>query len=155
MRSGRFYARALGITALAITTITGCAGLMASTAALEGSWALREIRNTQGVIKVDAPSAPFTLTLDKDQRAYGTLACNRWHGHSEIKDGQLKLLAPGVTRMRCIIESAELKHLEKRFLPTLQRSNRYIVTENQIVTESQLQLSIDNGDTWIFERQQP
>lgn len=133
---------------IAAISLLGCTSMMASSAPLQGDWALREIRGSQPLTLADT-DAPFTLSLDANNRASGKVACNGWHAEAHQQGGNLQISAAGSTRMHCVIKDAAIRSLEKRYLITLQ------TPATQTIAGDQLQLQFSNGETWIYLRQKP
>ncbi|CBL45469.1 Hypothetical protein HDN1F_18860 [gamma proteobacterium HdN1] len=140
----------------AILLAGGCTMLSASTPMPLGNWQLVEaiaaqnqttIQTTKAASTQLTDRAPhFTLNLAEKGRASGTVACNRWHGHTMIKNNRLLLQGAASTRARCIIADEALQQIERSWLTRLQSGSEIQTTQKQ------LRLRFDDGTTWVFER---
>jgi heat shock protein HslJ len=116
------------------------------------SWDLTAWKQADGTARA-LPSAdhggPITLTLSTSggqRHASGFSGCNRFMGSYALKDGKLSFGPLAGTRMACMSPGGDI---EGQFLNALTRIER---TGVQMRPPQQMQLTLDNGDTLIFDR---
>ncbi len=126
--------------------MSGCMNQASPNATRYGNWILTSANHNGTQIDLTESKYKFTINLNKDGTANGSVACNRWQGKHSMEDGKFKLNVTGKTKMRCNITEPGAKSLSYSFPHSLETAARINISDEG------LSLTLSNGDVWFFKQ---
>lgn len=139
------YRRILAFTLLLLLQ-SGCTLMGTKVLNIKGNWTLFAVDGQTVAMAGTKKQAGFTLNLGDNGVASGRVACNSWRASYQQEAATLMLSQAMSTKAYCLLQSDELKAIERAFPSALNQGQIETAGDKELIILSR------DGKRWVFHR---